>query len=86
VGDVGRYVTFAQPDGRPIECLHPVEEIGVNVLHAVVAAPMLVNRDAAQGTDVRSSNLITQHRPSEAPEGKRPVQESKVLFRGVYGR
>ena len=23
VGNLGRYVTFAQPDGWPIECLHP---------------------------------------------------------------
>jgi hypothetical protein len=30
--------------------------------------------------------LITQHRPSDAPEGRRPVLESKVLFRGVHGR
>jgi hypothetical protein len=27
-GDIGRYVTFAQEDGCPIECLHPVEAIG----------------------------------------------------------
>ena len=30
VGDVGRYVTFAQEDGQPIEWLHPVDAIGVN--------------------------------------------------------
>ena len=42
VGDVGRYVTFAQEDGQPIEWLHPVEAIGVNGLHAVVVAPGLV--------------------------------------------
>src|SRR6516162_5327066 len=41
-GDLGRYLTFAQPDGRPIQCLHPVEAIGVNGLHAVVVAPVLV--------------------------------------------
>ena len=29
--------------------------------------------------------LITQHRPSEVREGKRPALESKVLFRGVHG-
>ena len=42
VGDLGRYVTFAQDDGQPIEWLHPVEAIGVNGLHAVVVAPVLV--------------------------------------------
>ena len=29
-GDIGRYVTFAQEDGRPIEYLHLVDAIGVN--------------------------------------------------------
>jgi hypothetical protein len=30
--------------------------------------------------------LITQHRPSELPDGKRPALETKVLFRGIHGR
>ena len=29
-GDIGRYVTFAQEEGRPIEYLYLVEAIGVN--------------------------------------------------------
>src|SRR5271169_5643101 len=40
VGDLGRYVTFTQEDGQPIEWLHPVEAIGVNGLHAVIVAPV----------------------------------------------
>jgi len=42
VGDIGRYVTFAQLNGQPIECLHPVEAIGANGLHALVVTPDLV--------------------------------------------
>ena len=41
-GELGRYVTFTQEDGQPVEWLHPVEAIGVNGLHAVVVAPVLV--------------------------------------------
>src|ERR1039458_1630678 len=41
-GDVGRYVTFIQADGQPVEYLHPVEAIGVNGSHAVIVAPVLV--------------------------------------------
>ena len=37
-GDIGRYVTFAQEDGRPIEYLYLVEAIGVNGVHSVVVA------------------------------------------------
>ena len=45
VGDVGRYVTFADEEGRPLEYLHPVEAIGVNGLHAVVISQALVRVD-----------------------------------------
>jgi hypothetical protein len=85
VRDFGRYVTFAQPDGHPIEYLHPVDAIGVNGLHAVVIAPALVRVEMLR-KERTYELLITQHRPSEAPDGGRPVLESKVLFRGVHGR
>src|SRR5271157_1040334 len=42
VGELGRYVTFTREDGQPIEWLHPVEAIGLNGLHSVVVAPVLV--------------------------------------------
>ena len=85
VGDLGRYVTFTRQDGQPIEYLHPVEAIGVNGLHAVVIAPALVRIEMLRKGRTYEL-LITQHRPSDAPEGRRPVLESKVLFRGVHGR
>jgi len=85
VGDLGRYVTFAQLDGRPIKYLHPVEVIGVNGLHAVVIAPVLVRIEMLRKGRTYEL-LITQHRPSEAPEGERPVLESEILFRGLHGR
>jgi len=85
VGDLGRYVTFAREDGRPIECLHPVEAIGVNGLHAVVVAPVSVRIEMVR-TGRTYELLITQHRPGEASESKRPPLETKVLFRGIHGR
>jgi len=85
VGDLGRYLTFAQPNGRPIECLHPVEAIGVNGLHAVVVAPVLVRIEMVRKGRTYEL-LITQHRPGEAGESKRPPLETKVLFRGIHGR
>ena len=62
VGDLGRYVTFTQEDGQPIEWLHPVEAIGVNGLHAVVVAPVLVRVEMLR-TGRTYELLITQHRP-----------------------
>ena len=85
VGELGRYVTFTQDDGEPIEWLHPVEAIGVNGLHAVVVAPVLVRVEILRKGRTYEL-LITQHRPGATSDGKRPPLETKVLFRGIHGR
>src|SRR5664280_1101844 len=84
-GDVGRYVTFTQADGQPVEYLHPVEAIGVNGLHAVVVAPVLVRVEMLRKGRTYEL-LITQHRPGAANDGKRPPLETRLLFRGIHGR
>ncbi len=85
VGDLGRYVTFTQGDGQPIEWLHPVEAIGVNALHAVVVAPVLVRVEMLRKGRTYEL-LITQHRPGATNDAKRPPLETRVLFRGIHGR
>ena len=85
VGDLGRYVTFTQEDGRPIECLHTVEAIGVNGLHAIVVAPVLVRIEMLRKGRTYEL-LITQHRPGVTNDGKRPPLETRLLFRGIHGR
>ena len=84
-GDVGRYVTFTQADGQPVEYLHPVEAIGVNGLHAVVVSPALVRIEMLRKGHTYEL-LITQHRPGTTNDGKRPPLETKLLFRGIRGR
>jgi hypothetical protein len=84
-GDVGRYVTFTQADGQPVEYLHPVEAIGVNGLHAVIVAPVLVRVEILRKGRTYEL-LITQHRPGATNDGKRPPLDTKVLFRGIHGR
>jgi len=84
-GELGRYVTFTQEDGQPLEWLHPVEAIGVNGLHAVVVAPMLVRVEMLRSGRTYEL-LITQHRPGAANDGKRPPLETRLLFRGIHGR
>jgi hypothetical protein len=84
-GELGRYVTFTQEDGQPIEWLHPVEAIGVNGLHAVVVAPVLVQVEMLRKGRTYEL-LITQHRPGATNDGKRPPLETKLLFRGIQGR
>ena len=85
IGDVGRYVTFTQEDGQPIEWLHPVEAIGVNGLHAVVVAPVLVRVEMLRKGQTYEL-LITQHRPGATNDGKRPRLETRLLFQGIHGR
>jgi hypothetical protein len=84
-GDVGRYVTFTQAAGQPVEYLHPVEAIGVNGLHAIVVAPVLVRVEMLR-TGRTYELLITQHRPGATNDGKRPPLETRLLFRGIHGR
>jgi hypothetical protein len=84
-GDVGRYVTFTQADGQPIEYLHPVEAIGVNGLHAVVVSPVLVRIEMLRKGHTYEL-LITQHRAGIVSDRKRPPLETKILFRGIHGR
>jgi hypothetical protein len=84
-GELGLYVTFTTEEGQPIECLHPVEAIGVNGLHAVVVAPVLVRIEMLRKRRTYDL-LITQHRPGLTNDGKRPPLETTLLFRGIHGR
>jgi len=84
-GDIGRYVTFAQEDGRPIEYLHLVEAIGVNGMHAVVIAPVLVRVHMLRKGRTYEL-LITEHVPGKTDNGRRPQLETSILFRGFHGR
>src|ERR1035438_1323876 len=70
-GELGRYVTFTQEDGQPIEWLHPVEAIGVNGLHAVVVAPVLVRGEMLRKGQTYEL-LISRHSPGKTSDGKRP--------------
>ena len=85
VGDVGRYVTFADEEGQPLEYLHPVEAIAVNGLHAVVLSPALVRADMLRKGRTYEL-LITRHALRSAENGHRPQSDTRVLFRGIHGR
>jgi hypothetical protein len=84
VKDLGRYVTFCGPEGEPLSYLHPIDAIGVNGVHAVVVAPVLVRIELFR-IGRTCQLLITKHQPGEVEHGRRPPLESRVLFRGVNG-
>ncbi len=84
VKDLGRYVTFCGPDGEPLPYLHPIDAIGVNGVHAVVVAPVLVRIELFRAGRT-CQLLITKHEPGKVENGRRPPLENSVLFRGVNG-
>lgn len=82
--EIGRYVTFADENGEQLACLHPLDSIGVNGVHAVVVAPVLVRIEMFRsGRTYRL--LISQHRAGNAHEGHQPSLDTKVLFDGADG-
>ena len=84
VKDLGRYVTFCGPDGEPLPYLHPIDAIGVNGVHAVIVAPVLVRIELFRAGRT-CQLLITKHEPGKVENGRRPPLENRVLFRGVNG-
>ena len=84
IKDIGRYVTYCGLDGEPLTYLHPLDAIGVNGVHSVVVSPAFVRIEAFR-VGRTWQLLVTQHRPSEVANGRRPSLENKPLFRGVNG-
>jgi hypothetical protein len=85
VGDLGRYVTFAAENGQPIDCLHQVDAIGVNGVHSIVIAPVLVRIDMLR-IGRTYELLITRHKPNKTGDAKRPQLQTDTLYRGIHGR
>ena len=84
IREMGHYVTFSGEDGEPLPYLYPIDAIGVNGVHAVVVAPVLVRVEMLR-TGRTYELLITGCRIGETENGRRPPLESQVLFRGVHG-
>ena len=84
VREIGRYVTFCGPNGEPLHYLHPIDAVGLNGVHAVVIAPILVRIEVFRASRT-CQLLITQHEPGKAENGRRPPLASSVVFRGVNG-
>lgn len=84
IRELGRYVTFAGPEGEPLEQLHPVDSLGANGVHAVVVAQVLIKVDMFRYGRTYQL-LISKLQPSETSNGKRPSLISNEIFRGMDG-
>ena len=84
IAELGRYVTFANEKGEPLAYLQPLDALGVNGVHAVVVAPVLVRVEVFRAGRIYQL-LITEHQPGAVEKGRRPGLDSRVLFRGADG-
>jgi hypothetical protein len=81
---LGRYVTFCGEQGEPLGWLHPLDAIGVNGVHALVVAPVLVRAEMFRRGHTYDL-LITRHAPGARSNGKRPSLENTTLLRALAG-
>ncbi len=84
VAEIGRYVTFAGENGERLAYLQPIDSLGVNGVHAVVVAQVLVRIELFRAGRT-CQLLMTKHEPGQRDNGRRPPLKSTILFRGVNG-
>lgn len=84
VWDLGAYSSFISDGGETLSWLQRVDSIGVNGVHAVALAPVLVRLEMLR-IERTYDLLITRHSLSESINGKRPQLVSSILFYGRRG-
>jgi hypothetical protein len=84
VADLGAYSSFVAEDGSALPWLQRVDSIGVNGVHAVVVAPVLVRIEMIR-IECTYDLLITRHRLIPSDGSRRPGLESSILFYGRRG-
>ena len=84
VADLGAYSSFVDEHGTALDWLQRVDSVGVNGVHAVVVAPVLVRVEILR-VERTYDLLITRHSLTASAHGQRPRLESAVLFYGRRG-
>ncbi len=84
VADLGAYSSFVAGDGNALPWLQRVDSIGVNGVHAIVVAPVLVRVEMIR-IERTYDLLITRHSLTGSADGRRPRLESSILFYGRRG-
>jgi hypothetical protein len=84
VAEVGAYASFVDEHGSGLPWLQRVDSIGVNGVHAIVVAPVLIRVEMLR-IERTYDLLITRHQLTKSGEGQRPRLESSILFYGRRG-
>jgi hypothetical protein len=84
VAEVGAYASFVDEQGNALPWLQRVDSIGVNGVHAIVVAPVLIRVQMLR-IERTYDLLITRHQLAKSGDSQRPRLESVVLFYGRRG-
>jgi len=84
VAEVGAYASFVDEQGNALPWLQRVDSIGVNGVHAIVVAPVLIRVQMLR-IERTYDLLITRHQLAKTGDSQRPRLESAVLFYGRRG-
>jgi hypothetical protein len=84
VADLGAYSSFVDEHGTALGWLQRVDSVGVNGVHAVVVAPVLVRVEMLR-VERTYDLLITRHSLVTIGAGQRPRLESSIAFYGRRG-
>ena len=84
VAEVGTYASFVDEHGSGLPWLQRVDSIGVNGVHAIVVAPVLIRVEMLR-IERTYDLLITRHQLAKSGKGQRPRLESSILFYGRRG-
>src|SRR5438270_3899729 len=84
VADLGAYSSFVDEHGTALGWLQRVDSVGVNGVHAVVVAPVLVRVQMLR-VERTYDLLITRHNFVTTNAAQRPRLESSIVFNGRRG-
>jgi hypothetical protein len=84
VAELGAYSSFVDKQGGALSWLQRIDSIGVNGVHAIVVAPVLVRVQMLR-IERTYDLLITRHSLASSTNQQRPRLESSILFHGRRG-
>ena len=84
VAEVGAYASFVDEQGNALPWLQSVDSIGVNGVHAIVVASVLIRVQMLR-IERTYDLLITRHQLVKSGDRQRPRLESSILFYGRRG-
>ncbi len=84
VAELGAYSSFVDEHGNALPWLQRIDSVGVNGVHAIVVAPVLVRVEMLR-VERTYDLLLTRHSLAAFEGGRRPRLASSILFYGRRG-